>query len=509
MLDPEILKKAPAKAGVYIFKKKGKPLYIGKARLLKKRLQSYFSGKDKPYLIEKADSLEWIITPNEEEALFLENNLIKSLKPVFNIKLKDDRQYPYLLLTEEEYSALLLERKRNKKGIYIGPFAHSYDLKQFRTIAEEVFGIRTCKKMKKTACMLYQINRCVAPCVKENQKEYKKRVKLFVSFLKGKKKSVLKYIEKEIDRYAQGEMFEYAQRLKERYNIIKNLELSGMHYHYRNSQDVVGISTTGNAVSLVIIIIRNHYIRNVVSMYFFGKESKEESLEKLLFAYYKDQIFLPQSVLLPSFAENMSFSWLEKRGIKIKFSKTGKGKRFLDMAEENAKHYLSIKENILSSLISLQNLLKMKNIPNKIAITDMSHFSGDVPSGVVVFFEKGKPKKEKYRIFHIKEAKGGDDYAMMEETIKRWLNQDIDTDLFVIDGGRGQVNRIKTILREKNPNITIIGIAKPEDKIILEKGGVILLPKYDPVQKLLSKMRDEAHRFAIKQTRTRMRKKLK
>ncbi len=508
MLHPDILKDIPEKPGVYIFKKDDKPLYIGKATSLKKRISSYFQRKDKPFLIEKSDKLEWIITLSEEESLLLENNLIKSLKPKYNIRLKDDRQYPYLLLTDEEYPALLMERRRNQKGIYIGPFAHSHDLKTFRNMVEEIFGIRTCRKMRKTGCMLYQINRCIAPCINKNKEEYRENVEKFKDFLKGKRKEVLNLIEKRIKEFADKEMFEYAQKLKEQYNSINQLEISGTHYHYRNSEDVIGVSRSDEGISLVIIMVRNHHIKDIVTYYFKGKENIIEGTEKILFSYYKDQIILPSMILIPEVLKEMTVEWIKNRGIEIQFPKSGKSLRLVKMAEENALHYLSLQEKIPSVLVELQKFLSLPNPPTRIAITDMSHFSGDVPTGVVVFFEKGKPKKDNYRKFYIKEAKGGDDYAMMEETIIRWINQKIETDLFIVDGGKGQLNTVKKIFEENNINIPLISIAKPNDDIITEKGK-ISLPDYNPIKKLLQRMRNEAHRFAISSTRKRMRKRIK
>lgn len=524
----------PMKPGVYLFKnKEQETIYVGKTKLLKKRIASYFQKKHitpkKMQLQKEISDIETIITSTESEALVLENNLIKIHKPKYNILLKDDKTFPFLkITTEEKFPRVLIVRKRKEDGnTYLGPYTNTTILKNAIKQALGIFPIASCKKEvykrnNKRACLLYQVERCTAPCVEKiTQQEYQKMVKQFIKFFQGKQEKLIKELEKEMKKAAEKMQYEKAAKLRDRKKALERIIQKQRIYAKKpNAEyDIIGIAKKTKEGLVQLLEMRNG--RVVAQKKFSLKIPKETTKEEIITAfikqYYARATYIPQEIIIEKTVPEIKNieTWIkttakdEKRR-RIKTPETQEEKEFIELAKENAKTKLETKKEtqkleqkrITKGLEEIQKIIGLETKPERIEGYDISTLGGTNTVGVRVVFTKGRKDKKNYRRFKIKSIDQQDDYKAIEEIIRRrftgTLAKEKEPDLLLIDGGKGQVNVVKETLEEIRRKIKIIGLAKKEEEIYLpEKKDPIKLEKRNEGLKLLQRIRDEAHRFAI------------
>ncbi|MEO0134068.1 MAG: excinuclease ABC subunit UvrC [candidate division WOR-3 bacterium] len=516
---------APAAPGVYLFKnQEGKIIYIGKARNLKERLKYYLQPQPdvrRANLIKEIADLDIIVTSSESDALILEDNLIKINKPKYNIRLKDDKKFPYLKITvNEEYPRIFPTRNLKEDGsILFGPYTSAKNLRQALRLVKKIFKIRTCNKklpltIPEKPCLNYRLNLCLGPCQnKVNRESYQERVNEVIEFLMGKSEKLIKEIEKKMWEAAQKEEFEKAAILRNQLFALQ--ELRKRHeviLKDKKSMDVVGVAKNKNLAVTIILKIREGKLisKEEYPFHLPLTNTEEEILETLLSSVYLHSYDIPNEIILPkkvpevqTFIETIE----KKRNVKIKITipKKGKKKRLLNLAQKNAEiKLLEIlpTPHLPKANIELGNYLSLEKTPMRIEGVDISNLFGKYACGSIVVFEGITPKKSEYRKFKIKTISGQDDYRMMEEVLKRRLKRLIEEnkplpDLVLVDGGKGHLAVANKVYKEFNKDIPILAFAKKSDTLYFEDGKIVSIPAYSPALKLLKRIRDEAHRFAI------------
>lgn len=505
----------PKKPGVYIMRDANDEIiYIGKAKNLINRVRSYFREKlDRPktqILMSHFDSLEYIVTNSEKEALILEATLIKKHRPRYNVQLKDDKRYPYVKITNEKYPRLIITRNITKNGIYYGPFTDVTSVKKTVKFLKSLFKIRTCRSMD-GPCLNSQIDLCYAPCSGEiSKEEYDEIINKIDLFFQGKYSVIVKNLKKEMAEAAENEQFEKAAVLRDQITSIEEI----MEKQFVDlvdddlDQDVIAIAPNDNEVVVIIMPIRNGKI--VGRDDFLMSGSQYESNSEILFAfiqqYYGFNRHIPKQILLnePIDDTELLEEWLsDLRGNKvyIKVPMKGVKLRLVNMAQKNAEIIKHQKKAMENSLIELKKYLKLDKLPRIIEGYDISNISGKFAVGSKVSFKDAKPNKKKYKRFKI-ETPGPNDFAMMKELLTRRLKMidtDEEPDLIVIDGGKGQLGMACEVLDELNlAHIPIIGLAKEFEEIYIPNSKrPIIIPKNNKALHLLQQVRDESHRFAI------------
>lgn len=505
----------PKKPGVYIMRDANDEIiYIGKAKNLINRVRSYFREKlDRPktqILMSHFDSLEYIVTNSEKEALILEATLIKKHRPRYNVQLKDDKRYPYVKITNEKYPRLIITRNITKNGIYYGPFTDVTSVKKTVKFLKSLFKIRTCRNMN-GPCLNSQIDLCYAPCSGEiSKEEYDEIINKIDLFFQGKYSVIVKNLKKEMAEAAENEQFEKAAVLRDQITSIEEI----MEKQFVDlvdddlDQDVIAIAPNDNEVVVIIMPIRNGKI--VGRDDFLMSGSQYESNSEILFAfiqqYYGFNRHIPKQILLnePIDDTELLEEWLsDLRGNKvyIKVPMKGVKLRLVNMAQKNAEIIKHQKKAMENSLIELKKYLKLDKLPRIIEGYDISNISGKFAVGSKVSFKDAKPYKKKYKRFKI-ETPGPNDFAMMKELLTRRLKMidtDEEPDLIVIDGGKGQLSMACEVLDELNlAHIPIIGLAKEFEEIYIPNSKrPIIIPKNNKALHLLQQVRDESHRFAI------------
>jgi excinuclease ABC subunit C len=520
LIDDLIINNLPESSGVYIFRDREKNiLYIGKAKNIKERVRSYAREGEKDAkterLVDKVGHVDFVLTRNEKEAFLLENNLIKENKPRYNVNLKDDKTYVSLKLTlKDRFPALYITREIKDDGaLYFGPYPHAKDMKDVLKIVQGLYPVRRCRdtvfKKRKRACMLFELEKCLAPCVKNmEEKAYRDVVDELVDFLSGKDKKLLKGLEHRIEKAAESWNFEEANILKERHNAIKEmLEAQHVHEHLGKNRDVWAFLEDEGKAKIVLLSFRKGVL---VSKRLFEESlvaaTFNEALSSFLFQYYTTRP-IPDEIILSEEIEDIPFlkKYLGER-------KNGSVRIYgpYDRASKDMIA-LAVKNLYETEPIALEKdfkkVLHLRVEPSRIEVYDISHTHGKNPSGVMVMFENFKATKKAYRVFHIRGASSMDDIAMMRETLERRIkNEKMPPlpDLFIIDGGKGHLSGVMKVMKALNVDIDVIGIAKGqrrnrmEDLIYLPlRKNPLLLTKASPVFKEIVKMRDEAHRFAL------------
>ena len=528
MLHESLINKinnAPTTCGVYLFKnKEGKIIYIGKARNLKERLKYYLSPQPdirRNSLIREIADLDIIVTSSESDALILEDNLIKINKPKYNIRLKDDKKFPYLKITiNEEYPRIFPTRNLKKDGsILFGPYTSAKNLRQALRLVKRIFKIRTCNKklpltIPERPCLNYRLNLCLGPCQNNVDKElYQERVKEVIEFLSGKSENLIKEIEKKMWRAAAKEDFEKAAILRNQLFALQ--ELRKKHeviFNEKKSMDVVGLAKDKNLAVCLILKIREGKLISKEE-YPFNlplTNTDEEILESLLSSVYLHSYDIPDEIILPKKVENTEIfiETIEKRRkikLKITIPQRGEKKKLLSLANKNAEiKLLEIlpTPQLPKANVELGNYLSLPKTPMRIEGVDISNLGGKYACGSIIVFEGINPKKSEYRRFKIKTISGQDDYGMMTEVLRRRLKRLIEEnkplpDLVLVDGGKGHLAVANKVYKEFKEDIPILAFAKKSDTLYFEDGKVISIPAYSPALKLLKRIRDEAHRFAI------------
>ncbi|WP_042694447.1 excinuclease ABC subunit UvrC [Methanobrevibacter oralis] len=505
----------PSKPGVYIMKDvENTIIYIGKAKNLKNRVQSYFREKlDRPktqVLMSHFDSLEYILTNSEKEALILEATLIKKHRPRYNVQLKDDKRYPYVKITNEKFPRVVITRNIVKNGVYYGPFTDVGSVKQTVKFLKSLFKIRTCRNMN-GPCLNSQIDLCYAPCEgKISEEEYAKIINKIDLFFQGKYSVIVKNLKKEMIDASDNQEYEKAAVIRDQIASIEEI----MEKQFVElidddlDQDVIAIAPSENEVVVIIMPIRKGKI--VGRDDFLMSTSEYDSNSEILFAfiqqYYDYNRHIPKQILLAEDINEKELlqDWLsDLRGNKvhIKVPQKGVKLRLVNMAQKNAEIIKHQKKKMENSLIELKKYLKLDKLPRIIEGYDISNISGKFAVGSKVSFKDGKPNKKGYKHFKM-ETPGPNDFAMMEELLTRRLkmiDSDEEPDLIVIDGGKGQLGMACGVLEKFNlTHIPIIGLAKEFEEIYLPNTQrPIVIPKNNKALHLLQQVRDESHRFAI------------
>ncbi|MFN3412074.1 MAG: excinuclease ABC subunit UvrC [Exilispira sp.] len=521
MVEAKFYNTLPEKSGVYLFYDKNKILlYIGKAKNLKKRVSSYFSSKNHDQkteiLISNIYFIDYRISSSEFEALLLEQNLVTTLKPKYNIQLKDDKSYTLIAFTREKFPSLSIIRQKDKfDGPTFGPYLSRQMTDKLYEFIQNTFKIRTCrKKLTKNSkpCLNYHIGKCSAPCaslIDENQ--YLIQYKKAVSFLKGEYQDLLKEIELQINNLIRSMEFEKASILKNQYMIIKEFQ-NNFSYNWTNEgiYDFIAFYLRDNNGYITLLRSTNGIKTFSINKTFTYIEDKDEFdsiiLQAIISIYSNieqgDFLYIPAPKLIEP------LNHLLKKDIQIKNYKSKVELKIykvmllqlIELYKQSFKIAL-FKEQ--KKLKELQNILNLKKLPYKIDGFDISNIGSSYIVGSSVSFLNGFPDKSNYRHFTLKTIKKQDDYAALEEIVLRRILEYNNTksklpDLIILDGGKGHVKRISEIInQEMNIDIPIIGLAKREETIIIEKGKKELkLPLNNEGLKLLVEIRNEAHRFA-------------
>lgn len=541
------IKSFPDKPGIYSFKDdKGKVIYIGKAKSLKKRITSYFveGALDKKTLSMKrlARDVEFIVTNTETDALILENSLIKLHKPKLNVRLKDDKTYPYLKITSsEKYPRVEIIRNReDNDDLYFGPYTDVKTLRIALKKALTIFPIARCKKpiidgKVDRSCLFFQLDRCLAPCVdKIDQKNYLKAVKQFIKLFEGKQRELTKELREEMQEASKQLNYEKAALLRDKVLALEKLvqKQTIVSKDVNAEYDLIGLYQTQKMSLAQILAMRQgriteqkHFVMDLPY-----DLNEDEILTSFIKQYYSKTDFIPKRILtkIEIDDEITINSWLkEKRKLEsnelvLVRPKTSEQKAFIELANSNAKtNYHTIikvqklrEEKISEGLQELKDVLDLKEEPKRIEGYDVSTLLGTDTVGSCVVFENGLPKKKDYRKFIIKTVEGQDDYASMREMIKRRFTGSLakknpNPDLILIDGGPGQISSVLTVFIEINKNIPIIGLSKEFEEIhFTDDRNSIILDEKSEALKVLQRVRDEAHRFAVSFHRQRRTKKM-
>lgn len=511
----ENAKKLPDSPGVYLMKdRENKVIYVGKAASLRDRVSQYFRAQGSPknrMLVRSIEDIEYIATENEVEALVLESNLIKEHTPRYNVRLRDDKAYPYIKITNEEYPRICIARRREQDGAqYFGPYPGSKAVREMIKIASG-FGVRRCrKKFPYPPCLNYYIKQCAAPCIgKVTKEEYLGIIKSVTSFLKGKGSELVHSLKKEMNRLSEIQEYEKAARVRDQVNALEELSLKQrVSIAGKKEQDIIAYVASATTGSLQLFHISEGKLkgRDTFSLNTAGSD-ENEVLSSFIKQYYQD-VKPPQEIIIPFVIADDSIScWLSENGSKLKTPGNTTEKGLMNLAKENARMLLTQKlsesKDKNEALTALQKALALPVMPSLIEAFDISNISGTDAVGSLVAFENGEPDKKNYRRFKIKTIKGADDFAMMAEVVTRAYSRRKEEgkkmpDLVLIDGGKGQLNAALAALSGLGMELNIAALAKEFEYIFLPgKDAPVILPKESPTLQLLQRIRDEAHRFAL------------
>jgi excinuclease ABC subunit C len=540
MLSSDSIKEFPQKPGVYLFKdKSGKIIYIGKAKNLHRRVNSYFTqgsnqSRKLSYIIRNARKVDHIITGTETEALILEGNLIKRYRPRYNVDLKDDANYPLVKLdVNTRYPRLsIVRRMKNDGALYFGPFPSVSEVRSTLRLIGPVFPLRKCTTReiprRSRPCLNYQLGRCLAPCCMEVRREdYQEVVGQVRLFLEGRNNELISRLKTVMENASRELNFEKAAMVRDQIRAIeKTVEKQTVVSSKMRDQDVIGLSHSGKEAEVVILLVRGGYMVGSRSYSIGGAwDSPSEILEAFLKQYYRERQFIPPDIILSDGIDDRGLisEWLTGiAGKKVAISVPSKGdkRRLARMAAVNADNILLGRQKTHQSAIlgEAKSLLHLRNKPAHIEAIDVSNLKGDLAVASIVAFVEGLPQKSGYRNYRIKEVEGIGDYAMIAEGMRRRLKQGKPPDLFVIDGGKGHLAvALKTLgaLDLENPP-DVISIAKADrgkpgalDKIYLpNRKKPLNLARNHPVLSLFMRIRDETHRRALSYYRKRRKKRL-
>ncbi len=521
----------PESPGVYIFRdEKGRALYVGKARNLKNRLRAYMREPDDPRIrqfVRKAVTVEFITTPTEPDALILEANLIKEYQPRYNIRLKDNKAYPYIMVTMREKFprvAVVRRPKFESGNLYFGPYPNVASLRKTLRLIRRIFPIRTCKyrfpsSRKIKPCLEYYIGKCIGPCTGEvSEEEYKALVRGVVAFLQGKTDELEKELEREMLEASRKLEFERAAVLRDQLFAVRQTRQAYRKAITNASIDFVAVARSGRYAYAIVLIYRDDKIidkRGYMMEIPMPEASMTEITSVFIEQYYTLSTVTASEIVLRPVPENAGT--LEeiiesKTGRRVRFREpTQHEERIYRIAVDNAERLLSEEldriapedEALHPSVIALQNELGFERPPVRIEAVDISHTFGEAMVGSVVVFVNGRPRKSEYRRYRIKTVEGIDDFRAIREVVYRRLRRLIDEDrelpdLMLIDGGEIQLQFALDAANELGvEDVYFLGIAKRFEELHFPDGRVVMLPYRSEALKLLQRVRDEAHRFAI------------
>lgn len=529
----EKLKTLTTKPGVYVMRDKdGNVIYVGKAKNLKNRVSQYFRSSPKPSkvqaMVDNIDSFDYFITISEMDALALESNLIKKYQPFYNILLKDGKQFPYIKIdTKQPFPKLEIVRKVKKDGAkYFGPYFAGIDAREILKTINTAFKIRTCNNkitensMAKRECLNYSLGLCSAPCTKKiTKEEYGKEIERVINFLNGNDEEIEEILRKKMQIASENENFENAIIIRDRLKMIDKLKQRIVANIPKDvSKDVFAYYTNGLSGVITNMVVRGGKILGIISYPCQDAELEEgQTLFNFIIQFYQN-LMIPNELILSHELQDkqLLLDYFNKK-INIITNPHGINKTLLDMAMENAKEFLEkhiekekIKyNNSIGAVKVLQEKLNLKELPLRIECYDISNISGTNKVCSMVVFKNGEASKKDYRKFKIKTVKGSNDFASLEEALtrrlKRYIEQNGDSfkekpNLIVIDGGKGQLSSCYEILKrfELEDKIQMISLAKKLEEVFVPHSSLPVILKPASVElRLLQRVRDEAHRFAI------------
>lgn len=533
----EKLKRVPRDPGVYLWKdERGKVLYVGKAKVLRNRVRSYFQRVDDKdiktrLLVARIRDVDWIVTDSEKEALILEATLIRKHKPHYNIKLRDDKRFITIKLgMRHPFPRLYVVRRVKRDGdVYYGPFSQAQPARETLRFLNSAFTLRKCSDRqfasRKRPCLQHQIGRCHAPCVGNiTSEQYAKIVDRVRAFFSGRLSEVISDLTAEMQAHSKALEFEKAAHIRDRIAAIEQtLEKQKAADVSLDDRDVFGIYREGTAMVICQLYIRGGAVTGQRTFPFKNVEEDNATvLSQLLSLYYFEDAFIPAQILLPLEPEGGSelyLDWLSElagKRIQMRVPQRGEAKQLVEMAARNAERQFAVRKSQLISketvLTEIQRKLHLPHPPETMECFDVSNISGTLAVASLVRFAGGEPDKSGYRRYRLRLKNEPDDYAMMREVLTRRISRGINEgnlpDLLLIDGGKGHLNVALTVLAEHEvTNQPLAGIAKikdrrpddlgPEDKIYLPgRKNPVNLKKGSNELLLLQRLRDESHRFA-------------
>ena len=505
----------PENPGCYLYKDNiGEIIYVGKAKNLKNRVKSYFTGthnKKTQTLVSKIEDLEYIIVNSEKEALLLENNLIKKYRPYFNIRLKDDKSYPYLMITKEEHPRLIMTRKykKNNKNIYFGPYVDIKSAAEVKKILDKIYPLRKCNPVEKRPCMYYQIGECIGPCAKKiTPEDYKIQISKIKSFLTGNTNEKLNDLKNKMQNHKKNLEFEAAGQI---HSFIRSIEVSVQNQVVSDSnnvdRDYIGFTFNNDYICIQIFLSRLGNIIERKVEYFNLYDSPEQILYSYLMQYYSINK-LPKEIYIDQVDEDLLSYVVD---CKVIIPKRGNHRKILDTVKENASHYLNnnltieeLKERKLQ--VTLNNISEKLGVSsiNSIDAFDNSNIMGIDAVSVKVNFTNGKKNTYNYRKFKIDESIGINDVQTMKKVLYRnYKDKKTNTELLIVDGGKNHLNVAIDVVHNTLglTQIKIIGLAKNDkhitEYIITDDYEIIEFPKTSSEYLFLKQIQDEVHRFAI------------
>ena len=532
------VKLMPKLPGSYQFyDNKGTVIYVGKAKNLFKRVRSYFVSNDSikvNVMVPKIAKIECIVVDSEIEALILESELIKKYKPRYNVLLKDDKKFPYFVITEEEYPRITVVRKANKnpiKGKYFGPYTDSRAMWATLEVLERIFPLKKCKKPKFNTrpCLYYDMGQCMAPCQRLiTPSDYKKILKDVELFLTGRRSELLKILKEQMQTASNNLEFEKAAKYRNSYNDIeKTMEKQKIvSENTKQNNDYIGVMREGNIFCAAVLEIREGCLVNKKDFDFKGIQTEDktdfkEIIKAIMREYYSimDDINIPKNIIVQELPDEKEIyeAWLTKRkgaNVKIIEAKSEKDKEILSLAQKNSIY--NLEQLKLKNLSDIQNdynevgayikeKLGLKKFPHIVECYDISHIQGTntVASGVV--FENGFPKKSLYKKYKLRTIEKGEvnDFKSMNEILQRRFKRiveknDYTPDLIIIDGGKGQLSSAHKAMKDFGLDIDMVSLAKREEEVFLpNKKTSVIFPINSGALYFFQRIRDEAHRFAI------------
>jgi excinuclease ABC subunit C len=538
----------PTGPGVYLFRdSRGEVLYIGKAKSLRSRVRSYWSrgGETRTgieRLLGRIHDVEVIVTQTEAEALHLEQNLVKRHRPPFNVRLRDDKSFPYIAVTvADEYPRVMFTRERHRRDtVYFGPYANAKKVRETLDVLNRAFRFRPCEGPKPgrhsgVPCLDFHIDRCTAPCVAAISKEdYRSTIDGVIEFLSGETRPIVRALEERMREAAAGERFEEAARYRNRLSAIRSLaERQAADRRAVGTVDVIGIAVDGDAATVQVFPLRDGRLIDRYSFHLenVGGQDAATLLESFCLEYYGAAPSIPPEIVVPAGSGETAalgrfLSDLRGARVEVRVPARGEKRRLAELAAENARLALESEATKaeqtrlrrFEALEQLREVLNLESLPARIECFDVSNIQGESIVGSMAVFQDAAPKKAHYRSFAVRGQAGQDDFSALAEVVSRRFGRLRETsigswdesfaavpNLVVIDGGKGQLAAALASLQAFDlPRTAVIALAKRQEEVFVPgSASPIVLDRHDPGLQLLQRIRDEAHRFAISYHRRR------